>query len=81
MGRRSEIQHKEPVQLDLFIPYEYGYESKAVLTNNKLTSAKVVAFHNGRRSRHARPSPSEPRYGILSNWIRYANASRNGLVA
>lgn len=48
--RCSKIQHKEPVQLDLFIPYEYGYEFKVVLTNKALTPAKVVAFHNGRGS-------------------------------
>lgn len=48
--RRSKIQHKEPVQLDLFVPYQYGYEFKVVLTNKKLTAAKVVAFHNGRGS-------------------------------
>jgi hypothetical protein len=48
--RRSKIQHKEPVQLDLFVPYQYGYEFKVVLTNKKLTATKVVAFHNGRGS-------------------------------
>lgn len=48
--RRSKIQHKEPVQLDLFVPYEYGYEFKVVLTNKTLTPANTVAFHNGRGS-------------------------------
>ena len=47
---RNRKQYKEPVQLDLFIPYEYGYEFKVVLTNKRLTAAKVVAFHNGRGS-------------------------------
>ncbi len=46
----SKIQYKQPVQLDLFIPYEYGHEFKVVLTNKDLTPAKVVAFHNGRGS-------------------------------
>lgn len=48
--RRSKIQHKQPIQLDLFIPYEYGHEFKVVLTNKPLTPARVVAFHNGRGS-------------------------------
>jgi hypothetical protein len=48
--RLSKIQHKQPIQLDLFIPYEYGYEFKVVLTNKRLTAAKVVALHNGRGS-------------------------------
>jgi hypothetical protein len=43
-------QYKEPVQLDLFIPYEYGYAFKVVLTNKNLTATRVVAFHNGRGS-------------------------------
>ncbi|MCB1852537.1 MAG: IS1380 family transposase [Gammaproteobacteria bacterium] len=46
----SRIQYKQPVQLDLFVPYEYGYAFKVVLTNKSLTAARVVAFHNGRGS-------------------------------
>jgi hypothetical protein len=48
--RRSKIQHKGPVQLDLFVPYEYGYEFKVVLTNKRVGAATVVPFHNGRGS-------------------------------
>jgi hypothetical protein len=48
--QRSKIQYKEPVQLDLFIPYEFGHTFKVVLTNKSLTAAKVVAVHNGRGS-------------------------------
>jgi hypothetical protein len=48
--QRSKIQYKGPVQRDLFIPYEFGYTFKVVLTNKALTAAKVVAFHNGRGS-------------------------------
>jgi hypothetical protein len=43
-------QYKEPVQRDLFIPYEYGYAFKVVLTNKDLTASRVVAVHNGRSS-------------------------------
>jgi hypothetical protein len=48
--QRAKIQQKEPVQLDLFIPYEYGFTFKVVLTNKRLSAAKAVAFHNGRGS-------------------------------
>jgi hypothetical protein len=48
--QRAKVQYKQAVQLDLFIPYEYGYAFKVVLTNKQLTAAKVVAFHNGRGS-------------------------------
>jgi hypothetical protein len=48
--RRNRVQYKQPVQLDLFVPYEYGYDFKVVLTNKRLRAAKVVALHNGRGS-------------------------------
>ncbi len=43
-------QRKEPLQLDLFVPYEYGHEFKVIVTNKALAANKVVAFHNGRGS-------------------------------
>lgn len=43
-------QYKKVVQLDLFIPYVYGYEFKVVITNKKLSAGKAVSFHNGRGS-------------------------------
>lgn len=47
---RVKQQHKDPVQLDLFIPQAYGYEFKVILTNKPLRARKVLAFHNGRGS-------------------------------
>lgn len=44
----SRKQHKGEVQLDLFIPYEYGYEFKVIVTNKALSARKALAFHNGR---------------------------------
>jgi len=41
---------KDPVQLDLFIPYEYGYDFKVIVTNKKIKAKKVLMFHNGRGS-------------------------------
>ena len=46
--RTVRQQYKGPVQLDLFIPYEYGYEFKVIVTNQPQNAAEVVAFHNGR---------------------------------
>jgi Transposase DDE domain group 1 len=37
-----------PVQLDLFIPHEWGYEFKVIVTNKTVGPATVLAFHNGR---------------------------------
>ncbi len=41
-------QYKGPVQLDLFIPYEYGYDFKVIVTNKPVSVKKVLGFHNGR---------------------------------
>ena len=48
--RKSKVKYKKPVQLDMFIPYEYGHEFTVILTNKSLTSSHVVAFHHGRGS-------------------------------
>jgi len=47
---RSRKQQKGPVQLDLFEPYEYGYEFKGIITNKTLRAKRVAAFHEGRGS-------------------------------
>lgn len=46
-------QNKEPVQLDLFEPYEYGYEFKVIVTNKTTSVNNVLAFHNGRGAQEA----------------------------
>ena len=43
-------QHKEPVQLDLFIPHETGYDFKVIVTNKTLAAGNTVLFHEGRGS-------------------------------
>lgn len=43
-------QYKQVVQLDLFIPYEYGYEFKVIITNKPTAANNVTAYHNGRGS-------------------------------
>lgn len=50
---RSKKQQKGPIQLDLFVPYEYGYEFKVIVTNKKVRAGAVVAFHEGRGSQEA----------------------------
>lgn len=46
----SKQQHKQPLQLDLFIPYDYDFDFKVIVTNKTLTAGRVMAFHNGRGS-------------------------------
>jgi hypothetical protein len=48
--QKVKKQSKEPLQLDLFIPHEYGYEFKVIVTNKQTTMKKVLFFHNGRGS-------------------------------
>jgi hypothetical protein len=47
---RNRKQHKEPLQLDMFIPYEYGHDFKVIVTNKRINAKKALAFHNGRGS-------------------------------
>ena len=47
---RVKEQHKEPIQLELFVPHDYGYEFKVILTNKPLGARKALVFHNGRGS-------------------------------
>lgn len=50
---RAKKQQKGPIQLDLFVPYEYGYEFKVIVTNKALQAPHVTAFHEGRGSQEA----------------------------
>ena len=36
--------------MDLFVPYEYGYEFKVIVTNKTLGAKRVAAYHEGRGS-------------------------------
>ena len=47
---RAKKQQKGPIQLDLFQPYEYGYEFKVIVTNKTVRAKRVAAFHEGRGS-------------------------------
>ena len=46
--QKSKQVNKEPIQLDLFVPHEYGYEFKVIVTNKETTAKKVLQYHNGR---------------------------------
>jgi len=48
--QKVAIQRKGPVQLDLCVPHEHGYEYKVVVTNKNFSARKVLMFHNGRGS-------------------------------
>jgi len=51
--QKSKVINKEPIQLDLFVPHEYGYEFKVIVTNKKTTAKKVLMYHNGRASQES----------------------------
>lgn len=46
--QKAKLQDKEPIQLDLFVPHEYGFAFKAIVTNKVVGARKIVAYHNGR---------------------------------
>jgi hypothetical protein len=50
---RSKKQLKGPLQLDLFIPHEYGYEFKVIITNKTLRPKRITAYHEGRGSQES----------------------------
>jgi Transposase DDE domain group 1 len=50
---REAKQRKQPLQLNMFEPYEYGYQFKVVLTNQPMSARKVLALHNGRGAQEA----------------------------
>jgi hypothetical protein len=45
---QNRQQAKGAIQLGLFIPYEYGYDFKVIVTNKLLSAKKALTFHNGR---------------------------------
>jgi hypothetical protein len=46
--KRVTRQHKDPLQLDLFVPTEAGYDFKVIVTSKRARAKHVVAFHEGR---------------------------------
>ena len=47
---KTKKQQKGPVQLDLFVPYDYGYDFKVIVTNKMISAKRVAAYHEGRGS-------------------------------
>ena len=51
--QRCAAIRKEPIQLDLFVPHEYGYEFKVIVTNQGASGKKVLRYHNGRAAQES----------------------------
>ena len=47
---RQKKQHKGPIQLNLFEPYEYGYDFKVIVTNKLGDVEQIIPYHEGRGS-------------------------------
>ena len=50
LRHKVKKQRKEPVQLELFVPHEEGYEFKVIVTNKHGKAKGILFFHNGRAS-------------------------------
>jgi hypothetical protein len=48
LRHRVKKQRKQPVQLELFVPHEQGYEFKVIATNKRGKAKSILLFHNGR---------------------------------
>jgi len=46
--KRVARQRKGPLQLDLFVPHEHGFEFKVIITNKRVGAGTVLRFHEGR---------------------------------
>jgi hypothetical protein len=46
--QRVARQRKGPLQLDLFVPREQGFEFKVIITNKRVGLGAVLRFHEGR---------------------------------
>ena len=44
--QRNKKQRKEPIQLDLFVPHDYGYDFKVIVTNKQIGVKKVLEFQD-----------------------------------
>ena len=53
LRQRCATIRKEPIQLDLFVPYEYGYEFKVIVTNKWASGKKILMYHNGRAAQES----------------------------
>jgi hypothetical protein len=51
--QRCAAIRKEPIQLDLFVPYAYGYEFKVIVTNKWASGKKILMYHNGRAAQES----------------------------
>lgn len=61
--KKVKKQTKGPIQLDLFVPHEDGFEFKAIVTNKKKGIKSIVLFHQGRGSQ-------EKIFGEMKNGTR-----------
>jgi len=45
---RCKVQRKEPIQLDLFEPYDFDFQYKSIITNKTTCPAHIIEYHQGR---------------------------------
>jgi len=46
--KQMKIQNKDPIQLDLFVPLDFTYEYKVIITNKNGSASSIIKFHEGR---------------------------------
>lgn len=48
--QRCKVQNKQPIQLDLFLPHDFDFQYKAVITNKTTKARHIINYHEGRGS-------------------------------
>jgi hypothetical protein len=51
--KRTKIQHKGPLQLDLFEPRDFNFDYRVIVTNKSESARNVILFHHGRGAQEA----------------------------
>ena len=57
---RVKEQHKEPIQLDLFVPHDYDYEFKVILTKSPWVPARRSSSTTAGAARRGSSPSSNP---------------------
>lgn len=78
---QTKTRSSKPIQLDLFEPYEEGYEFKVVVTNKTMNARHVVVFHDGRGAQEGvfAELKSEGHMGYIP--VRRLNGNQTYMVA
>lgn len=81
LRQKVKQQKKEPLQLDLFEPVEYGQSYTVIITNKPEDAGDVMEFHHGRGSQEGLFAEMKSQNQLAYVPSKYWNANRAYLLA